>query len=57
MTNEGVARELFELYCSEGTRRLMYDLTRTAGGEYASIFTELAWKCYWRGMNDSHGAF
>jgi hypothetical protein len=56
-TNEDAARKLFEMYCGEGTRPLMYDLTQLAGGEYASPFTEWAWKIYWRGVNDSHGAF
>lgn len=57
MTNEKVARKLFEMYCKEGIRPMMYDLTQTASGEYVSCFTEWAWKCYWRGMNDAHGAF
>jgi hypothetical protein len=53
---EKVARKLFEKYCGEGTRRLMYDLTQTANGEYVSLFTEMAWKIYWRGMNDGEMA-
>lgn len=54
---EKAARRLFEQYCKEGIRPKMYDLTRLAGGEYASCFTEWAWKIYWKGINDSHGAF
>jgi len=57
MTNEAVARKLFETYCKEGVRPLMYDLTQLAGGDYASCFTQWAWECYWRGMNDAPGAF
>ena len=57
MTNEAVARKLFAMYCKEGIRPLMYDLTQVANGEYVSEFTENAWKCYWRGMNDASGAF
>ena len=56
-TNEKAARKLFEMYCGEGVRPLMYDLTQTASGEYVSPFTEMAWKNYWRGMNDAPGAF
>ena len=55
MTNEKRARKLFEAYCAEGVRPLMYDLTQVANGEYASCFTEWAWKCYWRGINDADG--
>lgn len=57
MKFEKAARKLFEKYCGEGVRPLMYDLTRLAGGEYASVFTEMAWKIYWRAMNDYPGAF
>ena len=57
MRFENVARRLFERYCGEGIRPLMFDLTRLAGGEYASPFTEAAWKIYWRAMNDHAGAF
>ena len=57
MRFENVARRLFERYCGEGIRPLMFDLTRLAGGEYASSFTEAAWKIYWRAMNDHAGAF
>ncbi len=51
------ARGMFEQYCKEGVRPLMYDLTRLAGGEYASPFTEWAWKIYWKGINDAGGAW
>jgi hypothetical protein len=51
---EESARQLFELGASD---LFVYDLTRLAGGEYASCFTEWAWKIYWKGINDSHGAF
>lgn len=57
MINEAAARKLFEVYCSEGVRPLMYNLQQCANGEYVSPFTEWAWQCYWRGINDSHGAF
>ena len=50
--NELVFRPKFEKYCKEGIRPLMYDLTMLAGGEYASVFTEMAWKIYWRGVTD-----
>jgi hypothetical protein len=53
MTNEAAARKLFEVYCSEGVRPMMYNLTQTASGEYVSQFTEWAWKLYWKGMNDA----
>lgn len=55
--SEKSARKLFEMYCSEGIRPLMYSLVQVASGEYASPFTQQAWKIYWRGINDSHGAF
>ena len=51
-TNEVVFRPMFEKYCKEGMRPLMFSLKRLAGGEYASPFTERAWKTYWRGVND-----
>jgi hypothetical protein len=54
---EIAARELFEQYCKEGVRPLMYNLTQTASGEYVSHFTEWAWKIYWKGINDSQGAY
>jgi len=57
LINETAARKLFEIYCKEGIRPLMYDLTQCANEEYVSPFTERAWKCYWRGMKDSHGAY
>lgn len=52
IANELVFRPLFEKYCKEGIRPILYNLTRLAGGEYASRFTEEAWKIYWRGVND-----
>jgi len=57
LERENSARKMFEQYCREGTRPLMYNLTRVAGGEYASPFTEWAWKIYWKGINDADGAF
>ena len=51
------ARKMFSQYCSEGIRPMMYDLTQTASGEYVSPFTEWAWKLYWKGINDSAGAW
>ena len=51
MTNEAAARKLFEVYCSEGVRPMMYNLTQTASGEYVSQFTEWAWKLYWKGID------
>ena len=54
---ENAARKMFEQRCSEGTRPVMFNLTQVANGEYASIFTEMAWKWYWAGMNDRDGAF
>ena len=54
---EKSARKMFEQICSEGTRPMMYHLKQTASGEYVSKFTEEAWKWYWKGINDSAGAF
>lgn len=54
---EKSARRMFEQSCRDGIRPMMYNLTRVAGGEYASCFTEWAWKLYWKGINDSEGAF
>ena len=48
--SERVMSIAFELYCKEG--HLLYNLTTLAGGEYASDFTERAWKTYERGMID-----
>lgn len=53
---EHVIRAAFERYCVEGTRPHMYSLTRLAGGEYVSHFTEEAWKIYKRGWYDYAGA-
>ena len=55
--SEKAARKLFEQYCGEGIRSKMYDLTQTASGDYVSHFTEWAWKIYWKGINDGHGAW
>jgi hypothetical protein len=57
LEREQSTRKMFEQYCKEGIRPMMYDLTRLAGGEYASCFTEWAWKIYWKGINDSDGAW
>jgi hypothetical protein len=54
---ESSARKMFEQRCIEGTRPFMYSLEKVANGEYVSIFTNEAWKWYWRGINDSDGAF
>ena len=54
---ETAARRLFEMYCEEGIRPLMFNLKQVANEEYASPFTEAAWKIYWRAMNDHEGAF
>jgi hypothetical protein len=39
----------FEKRMGEGVRIFIYDLTRLAGGEYISPFTEIAWKEYLAG--------
>jgi hypothetical protein len=57
LSSESSARQMFEQYCRDGIRPKMYDLTKTASGEYVSCFTEWAWKIYWKGINDSAGAF
>jgi hypothetical protein len=54
---ERSARKMFEQYCKEGIRPMMYDLTQLAAGGYVSCFTQWAWKIYWKGINDSDGAW
>lgn len=45
-------RRQFEAYVQEGIRPLLYNLLRTASGEYVSHFTEEAWKTYLRACRD-----
>ncbi len=44
-----IARLYFEERMKMGIRPMLYNLTRLAGGEYASVFTEMAWKDYLAG--------
>jgi hypothetical protein len=57
LTFENSARRMFEQYCREGIRSKMYDLEQCANGDYVSPFTQWAWKFYWKGINDSDGAW
>jgi hypothetical protein len=52
---ENAARQRFEEHINEGTKPYLYTTTRLYGGEYVSMFTEEAWKNYWRGYRDAKG--
>lgn len=44
-------RVVFERWVNIGTRHLLYSLVKTASGEYASDYTELAWKAWKQGWS------
>ena len=55
MTNEAAARKLFEVYCSEGVRPMMYNLTQTASGEYAETNDGAAWDTHYLDCGQDDG--
>lgn len=48
---EGRIRESFEELMRSGSYPETYTLTRLAGGEYASVFTNQAWRFYYYGAH------